>query len=982
MTTTNKWFVAFVQILVFWMLPENCAHARATSVVSTNNAGGGFNYEIEKRVHERVSELMNVPVRMLGLVEMFAQTDVFEPPVLRPHQKDEFFRFLWTVWSEFNVDLYYGQEDGLFLGIIKGSGTYQEGRGTNGYLLDESQASDEDLYMKRLYYKECLNRETGATENCTLSEGEDYVECVNNCRPVPCPSSESDKFQAREVDSNGIEVRIASTNKTMTYCPAYSIKKVPASLNGQTAMGYVPRYYYCLNNAGKFVENYPPNTVASPDSMMDGVCTHSDGKTLVDGKLSEGRTYAMANKKNYVFLRDYDSNSTDKTAAALYSVDPDSIPNNQKSDQVFVGGYHSRRYEPRLRPWYIGTRDIHNAFWTSPYPFATANDIGISYGKPLYYTDPNTGHKVFRGVICVDYDLNEISKFLNDVFRDILTDEQHDNANRYSSSSGATVLIVEDAEPNYIIGSSTGSSSTKKIRVDDESIDCDDSDIFAGIECKTVRSTAEDYAKNSRNNPKDGIMARAFQAQKEKEHPKTLVVSPSGDNSNENGLADYYVSQSLIYEQTEGQNLKWRIIVAMPVATATNDELNWGDPVTAVVFSVGLIGCISCIALFYIYFSKRGKREVAMSDWRFTSAFILGCALLNLSTLTTIGPTTDMSCMLRMWSFHLVFVLALTPLLVKVWRIHKLVGSAARAVRLSITNKKAVLYTLPVIAVQVLILTLFSILDPSVPYTSVEIDGSSSYQHIVCKHSTNGFTITQLIFEGGFIFVGCVLAFLTRNLGEALGEAKQLLFAMYNIALVALIVLLLGAFLSIDQKSVYVIMTVGVFWATVFSSCAFVLPRLMQVQNDSRRRISQRTSRSFARHNSYNNSSVELGNDRGSFRSGPMSANETVKNMYLAATSLTNEPRSTMQPPSLSSGEFRWNSKTTDDMGSVREELVSEGSQSRERKKRNTSFTTKSISPSEAREIANDISSKDEVELESSKSDSDANDVEAGIIKS
>lgn len=291
----------------------------------------------------------------------------------------------------------------------------------------------------------------------------------------------------------------------------------------------------------------------------------------------------------------------------------------------------------------------------------------------------------------------------------------------------------------------------------------------------------------------------------------------------------------------------------------------------------------------------------------------------------------------------------------------------------------------PAIAVQVLILTLFSILDPSVPYTSVEIDGSSSYQHIVCKHSTHGFTITQLLFEGGFIFVGCVLAFLTRNLGEALGEAKQLLFAMYNIALVALIVLLLGAFLSIDQKSVYVIMTVGVFWATVFSSCAFVLPRLMQVQNDSRRRVSQ-GSRSFARYTSHPDSGGEAGNDRGSFRgsfrNSPMSANETVKNMYIAATSLTNEPRSTMQPPSLSSGEFRWNSKTTDEMGSVREELVPDGSQPRkegERKKRNTSFTTKSISPSEAREMANDISSKDEVELESSKADSYTNDVEAGI---
>jgi hypothetical protein len=94
---------------------------------AANNNGGssgsssGFNYEIEKRVHERVSELMNIPVIMLGLVERYSETNIFEPPFLRPHQSEELFTFIWTVWQEFGVDLYYGQEDGLFLGLIKGT---------------------------------------------------------------------------------------------------------------------------------------------------------------------------------------------------------------------------------------------------------------------------------------------------------------------------------------------------------------------------------------------------------------------------------------------------------------------------------------------------------------------------------------------------------------------------------------------------------------------------------------------------------------------------------------------------------------------------------------------------------------------------------------------------------------------------------------------------------------------------------------------
>jgi len=159
--------------------PQKSFSASALGSSNKNNQGGtgGFNYEIEKRVHERVSELMNVPVTMLGLVEQYTTTDVFDPPFLRPHQKDEIFRFLWTVWKEFNIDLYYGQEDGLFLGVIKGSGTYLEGRGSNGYLLEETsdgndqlEPTEEDIYFKRLYYGKCLEPNTGLAKKLLLGD--------------------------------------------------------------------------------------------------------------------------------------------------------------------------------------------------------------------------------------------------------------------------------------------------------------------------------------------------------------------------------------------------------------------------------------------------------------------------------------------------------------------------------------------------------------------------------------------------------------------------------------------------------------------------------------------------------------------------------------------------------------------------------------------------------------------------------------------
>ncbi len=194
----------------------------------------------------------------------------------------------------------------------------------------------------------------------------------------------------------------------------------------------------------------------------------------------------------------------------------------------------------------------------------------------------------------------------------------------------------------------------------------------------------------------------------------------------------------------------------------------------------------------------------------------------------------------------------------------------------------------------------------------MDIDGSSSYQHTVCKHDTVAFAVTQLIFEGGLVLTGCVLAWKTRNLGSTLGEAKQLLFAMYNVGLVALIVLLMGSFLRVDQKSVYVIMTVGIFWSTVFSSCAFVLPRLLQIQRNTVRRRPCSVNRPSSYYNSTDNGfstsfrgSLSTSFNRGINRPGSNSftAPKEQPPVYLGG-SMYAEPRTSKVPSSVNSCDY------------------------------------------------------------------------------
>lgn len=107
----------------------------------------------------------------------------------------------------------------------------------------------------------------------------------------------------------------------------------------------------------------------------------------------------------------------------------------------------------------------------------------------------------------------------------------------------------------------------------------------------------------------------------------------------------------------------------------------------------------------------------------------------------------------------------------------------------------------------------------------------------VCSHDTAAFLAVQLVYEGGLVLVGCVLAYKTRNMNDDFGEPKQLILAMYNIALVASIVLIVAFAVEAYDGTMRIFVTVGVCWCTIFSSGVFVLPRLLRVKESTRDRM-------------------------------------------------------------------------------------------------------------------------------------------------
>ena len=273
-------------------------------------------------------------------------------------------------------------------------------------------------------------------------------------------------------------------------------------------------------------------------------------------------------------------------------------------------------------------------------------------------------------------------------------------------SSDIVVAIYEDNPPHYIIALSTGTSGQKLVLSAENSQPCPvESGTATGAPCEPQRIPFADLEGTTLD---DTVIGKAFERHQQAGYPKELIKIKQETSG---GRLKFYLTQSSLYEQP-GANLRWRILDAIPSGRSASDSIEKGDALFPALIVVALFGFAICLGFAAVFFRKRKERAVILADWRFACAFVLGCALFNTSTLTLLGPNTDELCMLRMWSFHGLFAVALSPLFVKVWRIWRLVGHADRFRRAKMSNTTTAVWALPLILIQALILLFISLFDP------------------------------------------------------------------------------------------------------------------------------------------------------------------------------------------------------------------------------------------------------------------------------
>ncbi|KAL7461288.1 hypothetical protein ACHAXS_001711, partial [Conticribra weissflogii] len=428
----------------------------ATPAIATKS---DFNHEIGKRVLDLLQEYTDAPSKVLEFLSNYRGKNAF-PHGLEPPDRDKFFQLGDTLLTANpRLFIYYGLENGAYAGNQR-SPTFAHYRepGESGYRLDDP------VQMEKMqkHLDSCID-ENGNQVPCLMGPGESYIECIDNCTSLQrCPDEDSQ--QDCSAFDKAEERSLCESNTK--WCTSYTTKTIPLS-DTNSNRGYIPFTFYCVDVNGLPTQTPGENAELGADGL--GNCYHDDGVTPVNRQVSGDYEYCGG----------------------------DGIT----CDNTFLGGFTSGNYDPRYRPWYIVTKQKQVPNWSEPYEFYTHN-IGITYSRPIYSTDEE-GRTVFAGVLASDYSLDGIAAFLTDNY----------------NGSGTIVTIMEEAEPNYIIASSTGITGVRKVLIEDNSKACpQNSD---GNQCMGVRIPISEMNKNYM----EKLISTTYLTQKEKHFPDSELVS-------------------------------------------------------------------------------------------------------------------------------------------------------------------------------------------------------------------------------------------------------------------------------------------------------------------------------------------------------------------------------------------------------------------------------------------------------------------------
>ncbi|RZB40457.1 7tm 3 and/or DivIVA domain containing protein, partial [Asbolus verrucosus] len=214
---------------------------------------------------------------------------------------------------------------------------------------------------------------------------------------------------------------------------------------------------------------------------------------------------------------------------------------------------------------------------------------------------------------------------------------------------------------------------------------------------------------------------------------------------------------------------------------------HWPFRITLLVFSVS---CALCTMIINVYMFKHRKLKVfKVASPIFLSITLFGCATMYME-MAAIFPVLDTySCIATKWSRHLGFCITYTALLMKTWRV-SLTYRVKSAHKVKLTDKQLLQWMVPILLVMLIYLGTWTLSDTP---TAEEIVDNEDLRFKQCVY--NWWDHSLAIGEVLFLAWGIRVCYNVRNAESLFNEARLISYAIYNIAIVNIMMIAFHLFI-------------------------------------------------------------------------------------------------------------------------------------------------------------------------------------------
>jgi hypothetical protein len=275
------------------------------------------------------------------------------------------------------------------------------------------------------------------------------------------------------------------------------------------------------------------------------------------------------------------------------------------------------------------------------------------------------------------------------------------------------------------------------------------------------------------------------------------------------------------------------------------------DAIRGIIMALSILCIIFVLACAAGVIIFRKTKTMTASSPIFLLVICSGALMLAITPFFTLayaeGFLGNNVCMTWVWFLGLGYTLFFTPIVVKTWRVHRIFNNRVLSRVITIKDKELMIYVAGGVVGELAILIAWTIYSPERLLTQ-PVPGTVDQVLQLCT-TDNGrdqpLIIAQAVFFAVQAAIGCVFAFLTRNIKYgAFKESMEILFAVYNLTFLSVILVPLHSALTYNAIPSTIIRSFGVIFLVVVSMAALfgmkfyrILTKTEKMSTSSRRSI-------------------------------------------------------------------------------------------------------------------------------------------------